>query len=169
MRGEHFMTASRKPSLVGSSPHARGARDEDRRHRLHRGIIPACAGSTVCLSRHHGCARDHPRMRGEHSTLRIPTPWDAGSSPHARGALTSDIVNGIIDGIIPACAGSTGRSRTGPCRRRDHPRMRGEHGSTTWGLHTSPGSSPHARGARLWRWRHWRVYGIIPACAGSTL
>ena len=25
IRGEHFMTASRKPSFVGSSPHTRGA------------------------------------------------------------------------------------------------------------------------------------------------
>ena len=90
----------------------------------------------------------HPRMRVEHRKC--------GFSLSMAG------------GIIPTCAGST--SSCGPTysRRRDHPRMRGEHaaggrfGQGIWG------SSPHARGAH----RRYRLAivpsGIIPACAGST-
>ena len=72
------------------------------------GIIPACAGSTGrCLAK------------------LLP---DAGSSPHARGALTALAKQVVLD--------------------QDHPRMRGEH-------------ERERRGAV-------RAVGIIPACAGST-
>ena len=51
--------------------------------------------------------RDHPRIRGEHTSLRNGVPPDDGSSPHTRGALPA-IQAGAPDlGIIPAYAGST--------------------------------------------------------------
>ena len=53
------------------------------------GIIPACAGSTKAdkaVSRKVG---DHPRMRGEHLYAIFRSSFDAGSSPHARGALAA--------------------------------------------------------------------------------
>ena len=92
----------------------------------------------------------------------------SGSSPHARGALSFGPLQRTHSRIIPACAGSTGRS----CHRRrcgrDHPRMRGEHNVLQPITTIRAGSSPHARGAHivhdLWR----DVVGIIPACAGST-
>ena len=179
-------------AVKGSSPHARGApprglvlhgavgdhprmRGEHHgttlgRHLLNR-IIPACAGSTsnghvsdegfsgssphargaLALFAGHGrLLRDHPRMRGEHSTEDgeafiwrriIPAcagstcppslvcPTLMGSSPHARGARTQ----------------KTGNHRPA----KDHPRMRGEH---------------HRR-----QGRGQQPFGIIPACAGSTL
>ncbi len=134
------------------------------------GIIPAYAGSTL-----------HFRMLKEHAP---------GSSPHTRGAptgySTSSIFdrdhprirgehhrcltdNLVLDGIIPAYAGSTQEDSTkseklegssphtrgalrcsrSQCRcPRDHPRIRGE----------------HVRGERLGRCH----LGIIPAYAGST-
>ena len=143
-------------------PHAKAVRGG--------GIIPACAGSTTSLYVRPWCvwgssphargaqfalARrakyvwDHPRMRGEHSLVYV--------------------VIYILEGIIPACAGSTSvlNTRSAPGRGSsphargarkeqqnegfaywDHPRMRGEHLSST-GVHL------------LCR-------GIIPACAGST-
>ena len=136
-------------ALGGSSPHTRGAR------------APAPTACTL--------GGDHPRIRGEHpgelhlavradgiipayagSTTSSPSRLSTsrGSSPHTRGALPS-----------------ASRHRA---RRRDHPRIRGEHrlrvglrpgaigiipayaGSTwcdsspTW---PSRGSSPHTRGA----------------------
>ena len=72
----------------------------------------------------------------------------SGSSPHTRGAL--GLEGGVPGnpGIIPAYAGSTpGRVWPGG-RRRDHPRIRGE----------------HPRPARL----GGGSTGIIPAYAGST-
>ena len=176
------------------------------------GIIPACAGSTFCLpswppnwlgSSPHArgaltssfeilpLAWDHPRMRGEHLRLRAGVVHHVGgSSPHARGARDGR-------GVGLLCL-------------RDHPRMRGEHwglvavpstlqgiipacaGSTiisSWRVVAMPGSSPHARGAppgAQWggtrsqdhprmRGEHSSAddmernpCGIIPACAGST-
>ena len=73
-----------------------------------------------------------------------------------------------IHGIIPACAGSTVPSRPRRRWRRDHPRMRGEHGQATTGDGRWEGSSPHARGAQPRERGHGAALGIIPACAGST-
>ena len=71
-------------------------------------------------------------------------------------------------GIIPAYAGSTIHRRPHFRRRRDHPRIRGEHVPAVdpccWGA----GSSPHTRGAPSWRQLVAERCGIIPAYAGST-
>ena len=70
-------------------------------------IIPACAGSTAA-EREGGDARwDHPRMRGEHKLAVIVPFSDQGSSPHARGARRCVPGWDGMEGIIPACAGST--------------------------------------------------------------
>ena len=87
MRGEHVSPARAISALRGSSPHARGAQDSRGFTASQSGIIPACAGSTAeggRAQRHH---EDHPRMRGEHSRVRLPVTETLGSSPHARGAL----------------------------------------------------------------------------------
>ena len=46
-------------------------------------------------------------MRGEHPRNRTPRKARAGSSPHARGARGGYRAALKLDGIIPACAGST--------------------------------------------------------------
>ena len=46
--------------------------------------------------------------------------------------------------------------------------MRGEHSPRQASAHTSRGSSPHARGARVKGQPGVSGQGIIPACAGST-
>ena len=98
----------------------------------------------------------------------IPAMWAQGSSPHARGALPLVVRAAALRGIIPACAGSTARGSAPTQAPRDHPRMRGEHLSWSTFSCITPGSSPHARGARARpRLRPDRA-GIIPACAGST-
>ena len=50
-----------------------------------------------------------------------------GSSPHARGALQRGAEGERLEGIIPACAGSTWATVAEQSIERDHPRMRGEH------------------------------------------
>ena len=87
MRGEHHASLDRPLTIAGSSPHARGAQVLARVHQLNSGIIPACAGSTAYLRHASSSARDHPRMRGEHSPTPKPIWILKGSSPHARGAL----------------------------------------------------------------------------------
>ena len=169
MRGEHRRPQSRATQSQGSSPHARGA------HRLHRavvdarGIIPACAGSTVSPLWMGNSSRDHPRMRGEHFVQGYDDVAAEGSSPHARGAHEIRAERHGAAGIIPACAGSTASSYRRSRNTRDHPRMRGEHMAAPFWMPLMRGSSPHARGA-LWDDREdCDKPGIIPACAGSTL
>ena len=92
----------------------------------------------------------------------------AGSSPHTRGAQITDIVNTKLDGIIPACAGSTRVTGRNVFQNGDHPRMRGEHNPEDKAEARIKGSSPHARGAQPAMFALFGSIGIIPAYAGST-
>ena len=107
-------------------------------------------------------------MRGEHEAPPSQRRSELGSSPHARGAHEAARMHDGRAGIIPACAGSTRRPCDTPSSWRDHPRMRGEHSSTTPSTMKQIGSSPHARGAPVPAPGHGAPGGIIPACAGST-
>ena len=108
-------------------------------------------------------------MRGEHIPSASAPISSVGSSPHARGAPCTLPVAPLPLGIIPACAGSTRRSRRRIRCSRDHPRMRGEHHHGPEDLPCDWGSSPHARGAPRVVDHQLREVGIIPACAGSTV
>ena len=92
-----------------------------------------------------------------------------GSSPHTRGARPAPRHRRRPAGIIPAYAGSTGRRRSCESRRRDHPRIRGEHDGDLSRISHVAGSSPHTRGARQSLAVCRGVGGIIPAYAGSTV
>ena len=46
MCGEHVVERRSRRGFKGSSPHVRGAQVGEVAHGVHRGIIPACAGST---------------------------------------------------------------------------------------------------------------------------
>ena len=107
MRGEHLQALPKGRAVVGSSPHARGARKERGRNDPSPRLIPACAGSTVAEHRLESTWRAHPRMRGEHLT-RLDNAFERdGSSPHARGAPVRLSPGTPRPGLIPACAGST--------------------------------------------------------------
>ena len=153
---------------MGSSPHARGAHPGRWRVRPLLGIIPACAGSTPGRHTALRLCQDHPRMRGEHFAWTIQEQEGGGSSPHARGALWRLDPTRPMQGIIPACAGSTIIHRRSPLPLWDHPRMRGEHLVCHPQQHYLQGSSPHARGALSLNRPQTHTPGIIPACAGST-
>ena len=91
-----------------------------------------------------------------------------GSSPHTRGARSRSQPRAFHPRIIPAYAGSTVPTRRQPSGRRDHPRIRGEHGSGNGKAVHQDGSSPHTRGARRRTPLGRHPCGIIPAYAGST-
>ena len=168
MRGEHRRSLLSRSPRMGSSPHARGAPRGVRQRHVPAGIIPACAGSTPTPPKSASCARDHPRMRGEHTLHALMQRATTGSSPHARGAHRHQIVDAWVAGIIPACAGSTRLRSHRMGTYGDHPRMRGEHALLQSPMKPTVGSSPHARGARERRRAAHKRPGIIPACAGST-
>ena len=111
---------------------------------------------------------DHPRVRGEHSVGMVMSSCSRGSSPRARGAQVFGVVGIALEGIIPACAGSTTSLPSERSTQRDHPRVRGEHKHSGTGFAADRGSSPRARGALRCRTTHDARCGIIPACAGST-
>ncbi len=169
MRGEHGAFTTDNLIDLGSSPRARGA------HALHGvlatrpGIIPACAGSTPTSTAAPRPKRDHPRVRGEHMIRSMSAKVCVGSSPRARGAPFRGNFAQTYAGIIPACAGSTGRRPRRSTRPRDHPRVRGEHSCDISSGVARYGSSPRARGAPEEVLGALDGVGIIPACAGSTL
>ncbi len=167
MRGEHLKNYVESKESAGSSPHARGARRRGGGGGF-GGLIPACAGSALSCSADSLGRRAHPRMRGERQISEINTSLTAGSSPHARGALTWQTISIPNSGLIPACAGSAVPLTWGWSGSEAHPRMRGERESGYQPDRGSGGSSPHARGAH--RRSGWRIStsGLIPACAGSA-
>ena len=129
MCGEHLRPPGRTRTVLGSSPHVRGARRGHAMSTMTAGIIPACAGSTLTGGRAMGRIWDHPRMCGEHVRMMRVTAVKWGSSPHVRGAPMRVAI---------------------PIRsNRDHPRMCGEHMSSERLSIIQSGSSPHVRGARV--------------------
>ena len=168
MCGEHHILRSRANATTGSSPHVRGALLAISDFILKWGIIPACAGSTIVVVQCFVYVGDHPRMCGEHSSACLARHKPVGSSPHVRGALAKSMFPWRIDGIIPACAGSTVACWRAYAHCRDHPRMCGEHTLMSSTQLKNEGSSPHVRGAHRTSPQASHGNGIIPACAGST-
>ena len=168
IRGEHVGWAWEGVKMVGSSPHTRGALALLQRTLTQRRIIPAYAGSTLRLATFGTPARDHPRIRGEHTPGGGFISPGCGSSPHTRGAHPRHGRRRILDRIIPAYAGST-VCWSIPCAGAwDHPRIRGEHGRHRRRRPPNQKSSPHTRGARRAGLGFRAGLGIIPAYAGST-
>ena len=154
------------------------------------GIIPACAGNTSVRDFRASEYGDHPRVCGEHGGDRCHREGARGSSPRVRGTHAASCARMSAMGIIPACAGNTWRAcRCGPRTRdhprvcgehrssssngmiayRDHPRVCGEHGCKMAYMPGMMGSSPRVRGTLGRRAQRRRIRGIIPACAGNTL
>ena len=168
MCGEHQNASRLSHGPLGSSPHVRGALRPSATIGLGCGIIPACAGSTLFCHRFFGRFRDHPRMCGEHLPESAICGHSRGSSPHVRGAQNLLPIMQDLDGIIPACAGSTCARLSARLEHGDHPRMCGEHAHVSHWSRSHVGSSPHVRGAQSADEVEVELRGIIPACAGST-
>ena len=113
------------------------------------------------------CEGSSPHAR-EHSMPSSSNTGVTGSSPHARGTRSSSWWSPRIPGIIPACAGNTGRSTLWRAHHGDHPRMRGEHEAAPLLSACDSGSSPHARGTLKEPPHELLDLRIIPACAGNT-
>ena len=145
--GEHSPSTVRASSGSGSSPRMRGARESQAQSWPPPGIIPAYAGSTDHSQRAPAGRQDHPRVCGEHAARGARHEMTVGSSPRMRGALGVTFRGHRDSGIIPAYAGSTS-SRPRPAHApRDHPRVCGEHLSSSSSFCAYRGSSPRMRGA----------------------
>ncbi len=168
MRGDH---PSQTVSWLGSSgppPHARGPRRALAQLQDRAGTTPACAGTTRGGLRTGRTRRDHPRMRGDHTTAqRTPVEYQ-GPPPHARGPQHRPVCMLHPRGTTPACAGTTGRGPGRPSATRDHPRMRGDHLICASVAMYPWGPPPHARGPQHRHQHVLRAGGTTPACAGTT-
>ena len=100
MRGEHRGYALTLGKTTGSSPHARGAPLRRSTRPPTKGIIPACAGSTLQGHWQSCQGWDHPRMRGEHGDSSDSIEEATGSSPHARGAHFTTSASGQHSRLI---------------------------------------------------------------------
>ena len=132
-------------------------------------IIPARAGFTVHASRASDLRADHPRSRGVYETSKCSAAAFAGSSPLARGLLTTTHGKREKTGIIPARAGFTPTTSWRSAGRWDHPRSRGVYRENEADRAGLPGSSPLARGLPIAIFEAMAEHGIIPARAGFTL
>ena len=149
IRGEHCANSATKIIAKGSSPHSRGTRDIPRGRSGKYGIIPAFAGNTRCMGSGKVGTRDHPRIRGEHSSTRRERSQCVGSSPHSRGTHCALIILHDSPRIIPAFAGNTTNTDYWQPIFKDHPRIRGEHLHRRHMGEQSVGSSPHSRGTLI--------------------
>ena len=154
---------------MGSSPLARGPRLEVCHSLEAVGLIPARAGTTPpapTLARTDGA---HPRSRGDHLGPSASTPRPRGSSPLARGPPVVSRWSLRCVGLIPARAGTTIFSVFLLVMVGAHPRSRGDHSKALATSSRSPGSSPLARGPRIFHGGYVVRAGLIPARAGTTL
>ena len=154
---------------MGSSPLARGLHPTGTLVHLSFGIIPARAGFTACEAGAYEVGADHPRSRGVYQTRRQPYASAPGSSPLARGLRLGLCQRVSRQGIIPARAGFTCKARLRNSLNADHPRSRGVYRGRGLSEHSTPGSSPLARGLPLHERELAALLGIIPARAGFTL
>ena len=167
--GEHRGVQWFERFQQGSSPRMRGTRGWKVGAIESLGIIPAYAGNTSLLPSRLGSARDHPRVCGEHMTIEDYEDCDSGSSPRMRGTPVVGEWLGGWKGIIPAYAGNTILLLPLRVFRWDHPRVCGEHGTSTPSHACRLGSSPRMRGTLGLIHGSVRDAGIIPAYAGNTL
>ena len=157
--------------VSGSSPRVRGAGAACRQLQANGGIIPARAGSSHRRSRRTAPGRDHPRACGEQCIDAWAAECDAGSSPHARGAVIAVPFVCEQSGIIPAragsstsrasrmtcawnhpaCAGSRAGAFGSSAARRDQPRVCGKQFHLTDTGKALMGSSPRVRGGSTGR------------------
>ena len=167
--GEHLPTASVFHPLTGSSPRMRGTPGCGAAALRQGGIIPAYAGNTQRAAFGPLVVRDHPRVCGEHYWRMTSPRAPRGSSPRMRGTHVGLPAKADPAGIIPAYAGNTDGSVTLIGGVGDHPRVCGEHTTSTSSKTKTSGSSPRMRGTPTLFDGSSENGGIIPAYAGNTL
>ena len=167
-RGENLYFDYMRFQTPGSSPLTRGKRNVSFAKPFRKGLIPAHAGKTMCVSMHSRSTAAHPRSRGENAALSPSCTSVVGSSPLTRGKRLERFFHAADRGLIPAHAGKTAHHPGQRPHPGAHPRSRGENCRRPIGRLRSPGSSPLTRGKRICIDCTDPAPGLIPAHAGKT-
>ncbi len=156
-----------KALIAGSSPRARGTGlPLPSSAFLHR-FIPACAGNSEEPPDQDHRLAVHPRVRGEQRFTALAISRLDGSSPRARGTVTTCRMGEAGIRFIPACAGNRPTTYKGPRWSAVHPRVRGEQSVSCLSFTAPFGSSPRARGTADRPMLDDLLERFIPACAGN--
>ena len=134
--------------LAGSPPLTRGPLSMLRLCEFALRITPAHAGTTLCVQDERHLAEDHPRSRGDHSTMRASIGSMPGSPPLTRGPRVASLHQLGRVRITPAHAGTTLDNRVYQMGYQDHPRSRGDHLGYIAYRAGGHGSPPLTRGPR---------------------
>ena len=130
-------------------------------------ITPACAGKSGPAAWHRWACRDHPRMCGEKCPPGKFFFMTVGSPPRMRGKEVQGLLQDLVGGITPACAGKRGSGSLPRSCRRDHPRVCGEKPIFPSGAASTVGSPPRVWGKEENLAEDTLPTGITPAYAGK--
>ena len=168
MGGEKFPRVWFVQGHKGSPPRGRG-----KERALHcsspvPGITPAWAGKSSNRKSVILLDRDHPRVGGEKSPVRIKALPNSGSPPRGRGKAQRCTRCHAGQGITPAWAGKSNQLLFVVLRTRDHPRVGGEKSYINAAMDSGVGSPPRGRG-KATVFRPQDIYTrITPAWAGKS-
>ena len=148
---------------VGGENQTRTARPS-----LTRGSSPRGRGKPTVSEIGAGKKMAHPRVGGENLFDKTHVTSRRGSSPRGRGKRRGPPGRPEEDGLIPAWAGKTLRSRFARTSPTAHPRVGGENLHAFDEPVARSGSSPRGRGKQRGSWRNLYDARLIPAWAGKT-
>ena len=131
-------------------------------------ITPAYAGKRAIWKSPSSPRKDHPRLCGEKSTIKLYHTFVLGSPPPMRGKAESDVPSALSCGITPAYAGKRGNFPTIARTDKDHPRLCGEKSLEPYQRAACSGSPPPMRGKVTGGAYNFKKYGITPAYAGKS-
>ena len=103
--GEKLVERNNPNPVMGSPPRMRGKVAEQSKDVVQTGITPAYAGKSRHQHRPADEGRDHPRVCGEKSVVKMKNTLNEGSPPRMRGKGVCLSAGGIHVGITPAYAG----------------------------------------------------------------
>ena len=132
------------------------------------GITPAYAGKRRVVLDYNAVRWDHPRVCGEKCWSCEHLRGRGGSPPRMRGKVRLRQGFHLCDGITPACAGKSEKTRSITTTRRDHPRVCGEKPRDRRVAAGRAGSPPRMRGKAGRGHGAAQPHGITPAYAGKS-
>ena len=126
VRGDVVRMLTADELRQGSPPRARGRPWRRAATSGGRGLTPACAGTSGRRPPTHSTPWAHPRVRGDVQAAARAASQAAGSPPRARGRREQERHPFRVEGLTPACAGTSRWRMARGVTPRAHPRVRGD-------------------------------------------